>query len=66
VVTAVKAVTDGRWVLLYVERWLAAPLEHLAASLTANQGNLARVGGRGCDTPRPPDYAAQRRLTRSR
>jgi Cys/Met metabolism PLP-dependent enzyme/Reverse transcriptase (RNA-dependent DNA polymerase) len=26
-VKAVKAVTDARWVLLYVERWLAAPLE---------------------------------------
>ena len=28
VVKAVEAVTDARWVLLYVERWLAAPLEH--------------------------------------
>ncbi|HEY2200534.1 MAG TPA: group II intron reverse transcriptase/maturase, partial [Solirubrobacteraceae bacterium] len=28
VVRAVRAVTDCRWVLLYVERWLAAPLEH--------------------------------------
>jgi RNA-directed DNA polymerase len=27
VVKAVRAVTDCRWVLLYVERWLAAPLE---------------------------------------
>jgi len=25
---AVRAVTDAHWVLLYVERWLAAPLEH--------------------------------------
>jgi len=25
-VKAVEAVTDCRWVLLYVERWLAAPL----------------------------------------
>ena len=25
---AVRAVTDCRWVLLYVERWLAAPLKH--------------------------------------
>ena len=24
---AVEAVTDSRWVLLYVKRWLAAPLE---------------------------------------
>jgi group II intron reverse transcriptase/maturase len=28
VVRAVRAVTDCRWVLLYVERWLAAPLKH--------------------------------------
>jgi RNA-directed DNA polymerase len=28
VLRAVKAVTDARWVLLYVERWLAAPLTH--------------------------------------
>src|SRR5687768_17825097 len=26
VLRAVRAVTDDRWVLLYVERWLAAPL----------------------------------------
>jgi group II intron reverse transcriptase/maturase len=28
VVKAVRAVTDCRWVLLYVKRWLAAPLQH--------------------------------------
>ncbi len=28
VVRAVKAVTDCPWVLLYVKRWLAAPLQH--------------------------------------
>ena len=28
VVKAVEAVTDARWVLLYVTRWLAAPLQH--------------------------------------
>jgi RNA-directed DNA polymerase len=28
VVRAVQAVTDCRWVLLYVKRWLAAPLQH--------------------------------------
>jgi RNA-directed DNA polymerase len=33
VVKAVKAVTDARWVLLYVERWLAAPLEHPGGAL---------------------------------
>ncbi|MGB0095836.1 MAG: hypothetical protein WBP81_25270, partial [Solirubrobacteraceae bacterium] len=26
--TAVQAVTDCRWVLLYVKRWLAAPLQY--------------------------------------
>src|ERR671914_91296 len=30
VLRAVKAVTDSRWVLLYVERWLAAPFERYA------------------------------------
>jgi retron-type reverse transcriptase len=29
----VKAVTDCRWVLLFVERWLAAPLEHPGGAL---------------------------------
>jgi len=33
VVKAVKAVTDAAWVLLYVERWLAAPLKHPDGSL---------------------------------
>jgi RNA-directed DNA polymerase len=33
VVKAVKTVTDARWVLLYVERWLAAPLKHPDGSL---------------------------------
>jgi RNA-directed DNA polymerase len=28
VVRAVQAVTDCPWVLLYVKRWLAAPLQH--------------------------------------
>ena len=33
VVRAVTAVTDARWVLLYVKRWLAAPLQHPDGSL---------------------------------
>ncbi len=33
VVKAVEAVTDARWVLLYVKRWLAAPLEHPGRAL---------------------------------
>ena len=33
VVKAVETVTDARWVLLYVKRWLAAPLQHSDGSL---------------------------------
>ena len=33
VVKAVKAVTDSPWVLLYVKRWLCAPLQHPDGSL---------------------------------
>lgn len=33
IVKAVEAVTDTRWVLLYVKRWLAAPLQHPDGSL---------------------------------
>jgi len=33
VVRAVEAVTDCRWVLLYVKRWLAAPLQRLDGTL---------------------------------
>ena len=33
VVKAVEAVTDVSWVLLYVKRWLAAPLQHPDGSL---------------------------------
>ena len=33
VVKAVEAVTDARWVLLYVKRWLAAPLQRPDGSL---------------------------------
>ena len=33
VVKAVETVTDARWVLLYVKRWLAAPLHSLSALL---------------------------------
>jgi RNA-directed DNA polymerase len=33
VAKAVTAVTDARWVLLYVKRWLAAPLKHPNGSL---------------------------------
>jgi RNA-directed DNA polymerase len=33
VVRAVRAVTDARWVLLYVQRWLAAPLQRSDGAL---------------------------------
>lgn len=33
VVKAVLAVTDSPWVLLYVKRWLAAPLQHVNGTL---------------------------------
>jgi RNA-directed DNA polymerase len=33
IIGAVQAVTDARWVLLYVKRWLAAPLQHPDGSL---------------------------------
>ena len=33
VVRAIEAVTDCRWVLLYVKRWLAAPLQHSGGTL---------------------------------
>jgi group II intron reverse transcriptase/maturase len=35
VARAVDAVTDARWVLLYVKRWLAAPLKHSDGVLVA-------------------------------
>ena len=44
VVKAVTAVCTDGWVLLYVKRWLAAPLQH-ADARAANQGNSAGIGG---------------------
>ena len=45
VVRAVQAVTDCPWVLLYVKRWLAAPLQRPDGTLSAaRQGNPARIG----------------------
>lgn len=32
---AVRKHTDNRWVLLYIERWLTAPLEHSDGTITA-------------------------------
>ena len=44
-VRAVETVTDCRWVLLYVKRWLAAPVQLPGRHpCRANQGNPARLG----------------------
>ena len=37
IVRAVEAVTDCRWVLLYVKRWLAAPLQRLDGTLVERE-----------------------------
>jgi group II intron reverse transcriptase/maturase len=37
VVKAVAAVTDSRWVLLYVKRWLSAPLQHPDGTLVQRE-----------------------------
>lgn len=37
VIKAVRAVTDSRWVLLYVRRWLSAPLEHPDGTLVQRE-----------------------------
>ena len=37
VVKAVQAVTDCRWVLLYVKRWLAAPLQRPDGTLVERE-----------------------------
>ena len=42
IVHAVEAVTDCRWVLLYVKRWLAAPLQHPDGTLEQRAGELRK------------------------
>ncbi len=45
-IKAVEAVTDTPWVLLYVKRWLAAPLQRPRwHPCGAGQGNSAGIGG---------------------
>lgn len=41
-VKAVEAVTDSRWVLLYVRRWLAAPLQHPDGTLVERTKGTAQ------------------------
>ena len=46
IVRAVESVTDCRWVLLYVKRWLAAPLQHSDGTLVERvKGTSARIAG---------------------
>ncbi|MGW4135173.1 group II intron reverse transcriptase/maturase [Amycolatopsis japonica] len=35
IIKAVQAHTDERWVLLYIKRWLAAPMQHLDGTVVA-------------------------------
>jgi RNA-directed DNA polymerase len=42
VVAAVRSVTDCPWVLLYVKRWLAAPLKHPDGTLTERSKGTAQ------------------------
>jgi hypothetical protein len=39
---AVQAVTDCRWVLLYVQRWLRAPLQRPDGTLVEREEGTAR------------------------
>jgi RNA-directed DNA polymerase len=42
VIKAVEAHTDARWVVLYVKRWLAAPLQQLDGTLQARDRGTAQ------------------------
>lgn len=44
VMRAVRKYTDCRWVLLYVERWLNAPVQHEDGTLTARQAGTPQGG----------------------
>lgn len=49
IVCAVEAVTGCRWVLLYVKRWLAAPLRYPDGTLLERgEGTLQGIGGFAC------------------
>ena len=43
-IRAVEAVTDCRWVLLYVKRWLAAPLQHPDGTLEQREKGTPQGG----------------------
>ena len=69
IVRAIEALTDCRWVLLYVKRWLAAPLQRPngvlsappptgGAGLTARPGLEEQTRQRLADCSFPPAAAA--------
>ena len=62
VVKAVETVTDARWVLLYVKRWLAAPLQYPDGSLV--QRDKGTPQGSLCAAAHKPPYE-QRWVVRS-
>jgi Reverse transcriptase (RNA-dependent DNA polymerase) len=71
VIRAVETVTDARWGLLYVKRWLAAPLEHPAAPMSSKAREL-RKGRRSrrswrtcsCTTRSTPGWPGTSRAAR--
>jgi group II intron reverse transcriptase/maturase len=62
IIKAVEAVTDCRWVLLYVKRWLHAPLQHLDGTL--EQRSRGTPQGGLCSAAHNPPYE-QRWVMRS-
>ena len=62
VVRAVRSVTDCPWVLLYVKRWLAAPLQHPDGAL--EQRTRGTPQGSLCAAAHKPPYE-QRWVMRS-
>ena len=72
VVKAVEAVTDCRWALLYVKRWLAAPLVRPGGALEQRskgtpQGSAVRRSWRtcSCTTRSMPGWPGTSRVARS-
>jgi group II intron reverse transcriptase/maturase len=61
-IKAVEAVTDCRWVLLYVKRWLHAPLQHPDGTLEERTRGTAQ--GALCAAAHKEPYE-QRRVMRS-
>ncbi|WP_263399629.1 RNA-dependent RNA polymerase family protein [Saccharopolyspora pogona] len=62
IVKAVKANTDQRWIVLYVKRWLIAPLQHPDVSVAPRDRGTPQGGL--CAAEHKPPYE-QRRVMRS-